>query len=446
MGIPETRYARTKDGVHIAYQVLGAGPVDLVYVNSSFTSDVELMWEWAPYAEWLRGLSAHGRLIVFDRRGTGLSDGVTADALPSLDARMDDIRAVMDAAGSERAVLFVIEDGAAPGFLFAATYPERVLGLMTWSSQAKGTRAPDYPFGWTDAEWDVHLAKIEAGFGTPDWTQQWVDWLLPGMAGDAELVRQFGRLIRHSLSPAAALAVERMVRELDVRHLLPAIQCPTWVLQPATGPLASSDEGRYLADHIAGARLIEVSGSDELSLVPLGHLRDLLASVRDEQLVFDRVLATVLFTDIVGSTEIASRLGDHKWRELVLEHNAKCRALIGRFRGREVDNAGDGFFATFDGPARAVRCAQAIGEAVEPLGLQIRAGLHTGEVETIGDKAGGIAVVIGARVASHAGAGEVLVSSTVKELVAGSGLTFFDLGEHTLKGVSDPVRIYRVAT
>ena len=446
MDVPETRYARTKDGVHIAYQVLGAGPVDIVYVNSSFCSDVELMWEWSPYAEWLRGVSAHGRLIVFDRRGTGLSDGVTGDALPSLDSRMDDIRAVMDAAGSERAVLFVIEDGAAPGFLFAATYPERVLALMTWSSQAKGTRTADYPFGWTDTEWDEHLASIEAGFGTHEWVQQWVGWLLPSMAGDTELVRQFGRLIRHSLSPAAALAVERMARDLDVRHLLPAIQCPTWVMQPDAGPLASGDEGRYLAHHIAGARLIEVPGSDELLLGVLIHLGDLLASVRDEQAEFDRVLATVLFTDIVGSTEIAFELGDRKWRELVSDHNAKCRALIRRFHGREVDNAGDGFFATFDGPARAVRCALAISEAVKPLGLQIRAGLHTGEVETIGDKIGGIAVHIGARIGARAGADEVLVSSTVKELVAGSGLTFHDLGEHHLKGVSDPVRIYRVDT
>jgi class 3 adenylate cyclase len=404
------------------------------------------MWEWTPYAEWLRGISARGRLIVFDRRGTGISDGVTADALPSLDARMDDIRAVMDAAGSERAVLFVIEDGAAPGFLFAATYPDRVLALMTWSSQAKGTRTLDYPFGWTETEWDVYLASIEADFGTPDWVQNWVDWLLPELAGDAELVRQFGRLVRHSLSPAAALAVERMARDLDVRQLLPAIQCPTWVLQPVSAPLTSADEGRYLADHIAGARLIEVPGADHLLLGALVHLSALIASVRDEQAEFDRVLATVLFTDIVGSTEIAAELGDRKWRELVSEHNAKCRALIRRYRGREVDNAGDGFFATFDGPARAVRCAQAISEAVKPLGLQIRAGLHTGEVETIGEKVGGIAVHIGARVGARAGADEVLVSSTVKELVAGSGLIFHDLGEHNLKGVSDPVRIYRVDT
>jgi class 3 adenylate cyclase len=248
------------------------------------------------------------------------------------------------------------------------------------------------------------------------------------------------------LSPAAALAVERMARDLDVRDLLPAIQCPTVVLYPAGDSLVSTEEARYLADCIAGARLVEVPGADNLNVEVLPHLRELLASVRDEQAEFDRVLATVLFTDIVGSTELATRLGDRKWRELVSEHNSKCRALIGRFRGREVDNAGDGFFATFDGPARAVRCAQAIGAAVHPLGLQIRAGLHTGEVEAMGDKVGGIAVHIGARIASRAAADEVLVSSTVKELVAGSGITFYDLGEHDLKGVSDPVRIYRVTT
>ena len=359
---------------------------------------------------------------------------------------MDDIRAVMDAAGSTRAVLIVHEDAAAPGLLFAATYPERVAALLTWSAVVRGSWAPDYPHAWRETEWDAWLGKIEAGFGTPAFVQELVEWIIPSHADDAAWVRGYGRLMRNSMSPAAALAVERMGRDLDVRHLLPAIQCPTLVVHPGLGEMGNPGEDRYLADHIAGARFVEAVAADNDPVGLLLYLDELLMLVRDEEAAFERVLATVLFTDIVRSTELAAELGDRRWRELVSAHNARCRALIGRYRGREVDNAGDGFFATFDGPARAVRCAQSIGQAVQPLGLSIRAGLHTGEVETIGEKVGGIAVHIGARVAARAGADEVLVSSTVKELVAGSGLAFEDLGEHDLKGVTDPVRIYRVVS
>jgi class 3 adenylate cyclase len=442
--VPQTRYAETVDGVHVAYQVVGDGPVDFVAIFSSFVSNVELAWEWPSSARLLRGLSARGRLLLFDRRGTGLSDRVNADAVPSLDARMDDIRAVMDAAGSKRAVLYVQEDSVAQALLFAATYPERVSALVTWSAQVRGKWAPDYPYGWRDTEWDEWLGTIEWDWGTPEFVQRVCEWLFPSSADDPEFVRGYGRLTRHSLSPGAALTVELMGRDLDVRHLLPAIQCPTLVVQPGLSQMVSTAEGRYLADSIAGARYAETSRADHEAADVLPFLDDFLGSVQDEEAVFERVLATVLFTDIVGSTGLASEMGDRQWRRLVNQHDEKIRALLGRFRGREIDTAGDGFFATFDGPARAVRCAQAIGEALRPLGLRIRAGLHTGEIETTGDQTGGIAVHIGARVAARAGADEVVVSSTVRELVTGSGLVFEDLGEQELKGVANPWRLYRV--
>ncbi|MFI5101473.1 MAG: adenylate/guanylate cyclase domain-containing protein [Actinomycetes bacterium] len=442
--IPRTRYAETADGVHVAYQVVGDGPVDVVAILSSFMSNVELVWEWPPAARLLRGLGTRARLLLFDRRGTGLSDGVNADAVPSLDARMDDIRAVMDAAGSERAVLYVQEDSVAQALLFAATYPERVSALVTWSAQVRGRWAPDYPFGWGDSEWDQWLSTIEAQWGTPDFVQRVADWLFPSKSRDREFVRGYGRLTRHSLSPGAALTVELMGRDLDVRHLLPAIQCPTLVVQPGLSRMVSAAEGQHLADSIAGARFAQTPRADHDPADVLPFLDEFLDSVQDEEAVFDRVLSTVLFTDIVDSTQRASELGDRQWRQLLAQHDEKVRALIARFRGRVVDTAGDGFFATFDGPARAVRCAQAIGEALQPLGLQVRAGLHTGEIETRGGQTGGIAVHIGARVAACAGADEVVVSSTVKELVTGSGVVFEDLGEHELKGVPSRLRLYRV--
>ncbi len=442
--IPETRYAETVDGVHVAYQVVGDGPVDFVAILSSFQSNVELAWEWPSTARLLRGLSARGRLLLFDRRGTGLSDRVNSDVLPSLDARMDDIKTVMDAAGFSKAVLFVQEDSVAQGLLFAATYPERVSALVTWSAQVRGKWAPDYPYGWRDAEWDLWLSNIESGWGTPEFIQRVAEWLFPANAGDPDFVRGYGRLTRHSLSPAAALTVELIGRDLDVRHLLPAIQCPTLVVQPGRSQMVSTAEGRYLADSIAGARFAETPRADHEPADVLPFLDEFLDSVQDEEAVFDRVLATMLFTDIVGSTQLASEVGDRAWRQLVAQHDEKIRALLGRFRGREIDTSGDGFFATFDGPARAVRCAQAIAEALKPLGLHIRAGLHTGEIETTGDRMGGIAVHIAARAASCARADEIVVSSTVRELVTGSSLVFEDLGERELKGVPRRWRLYRV--
>ena len=447
MDIPETRYAKTVDGVHIAYEMLGEGPTDIVFVPSCYASNVEIAWEWSHLASQLRGLAAHGRLLVFDRRGTGLSDGITADVLPTLDARMDDIRAVMDAAGSERAVLFGFEDGAALCFLFAATYPERTTAVITVGAASRGKWAPDAPWIWTEDEWETWLSRIESGWGTPEFVQELMSWIFPSHVGDAEFVRAYGRVVRHALSPGDAVAVERMYMETDVRHVLPSIQAPALIFHFAEDPVESVQEGHYIAEHIPGAVFVELPGADHGSWMDHGtfpHVDRFLTSIRTQQEEFDRVLATVMFTDIVGSTEKAASMGDGAWRVLLGRQRETVRALIGRYRGHEVDTAGDGLLATFDGPARGVRCAQAIAEAMQPLGLEIRAGLHTGEVETIEGKVGGIAVHIGARVGALATPSEVLVSQTVKDLVAGSGLTFEDAGEHELKGVPDRWRLYRV--
>ena len=448
MELPETGYAKTVDGVHIAYQILGDGSPDIVFVSSAFASNVEIAWE-LELASHLRGLAARGRLLLFDRRGTGLSDGVSGDTLPTLDARMDDIRAVMDAAGSERAVLYGLEDGAALCFLFAATYPERTAALVTYSASARGSWAPDYPWGWNDTEWADRLSTIEAAWGTAPFVRQLAAWVFPSRADDSDFLRSYGRLVRHSLSPGDAVTAERLWKETDVRHVLGSIQAPTLVLHMVEDPVVSVEEGRYIAEHIPGAVLVELPGTDHFAraeVVVADDIDRLLASLRREQEDFDRVLATVMFTDVVGSTERAAGLGDRGWRDLVERHHSTVRALLGRYRGTEVDTAGDGFFVTFDGPARAIRCTQAIREAVRPLNLEIRSGLHTGEVETINGKVGGIAVAIGARVASIAAPSEVLVSQTVKDLVAGSGLSFEDRGEHELKGVPDRWRLYAVAS
>jgi class 3 adenylate cyclase/pimeloyl-ACP methyl ester carboxylesterase len=444
--IPETRYATTTDGVSIAYQVTGSGPPDFVVVNASYISNVELIWEWSVMASLLRGLEARGRLMLFDRRGTGLSDSVSGEHLPTLETRMDDIRAVMDAADSERAILCGMEDGAALCFLFAATYPDRAEGLIALQAVSRGSWAPDAPWLDTDEVWAVWLDKLESGWGTPEFVNEFAHTIFPMQADDPEFVRDYWRIIRHSISKADALATDRMWKDTDVRHVLPMIQAPTIVLfNPVTentGGLA--EESDYIASHIPGAILAEHEGGSAEAAWVLPDIDRFVASLRDEAADLDRVLATVLFTDIVGSTETAADLGDRAWRDLLERHHATVRAMLGRYRGNEIATAGDGFFATFDGPARGVRCAKAVIEAVRPLGLEVRAGLHTGEVETMGDNVGGITVHIGARVGALAEASEILVSQTVKDLVAGSGLAFQDAGEHDLKGVPDRWRLYRV--
>jgi len=442
--LPETRYARTSDGVSIAYQVVSEGPIDIVSIPSAFVSNMEIAWEWPYLREFINGLAARGRLLLFDRRGAGLSDGVSGERLPTLEARMEDLRAVMDAGGSERAVLFGMEDAAAQIFLFAATYPERTQAIVTLEASSRGSWAPDAPWQWTEEQWAEDLAQIESGWGTPEYEQELARQVFPSRADDPEFVRAYGRLMRHSLRKADAIAAERMYKDTDVRHVLPAIQAPTLVMHYAEDRVEPVEEARYIAQHIPGAILQELPGVFEGPSPSLPRIDRFLAALQAEEAQFDRVLATILFSDIVGSTEKAAEMGDKAWKELVERHHSTIRALLGRYRGKEIDTAGDSFFATFDGPARAIRCAGAISEAVQRFGLEVRSGLHTGEVETINDKVGGIAVAIGARVAAKAGPSEVLVSQTVKDLVAGSGLVFEDRGEHELKGVPDSWRLYRV--
>jgi len=440
---PETRYARSGD-VNIAYQVVGDGPLDLVYVPG-WVSNIEMMWEQAPMARFLERLASFSRLILFDKRGTGLSDRVSNDKLPTLEQRMDDVRAVLEAVGSRRAALFGHSEGATLCMLFAATYPERTAALVTLGSFAK-RRDPDddYPWAPTDESRAETVADVEANWG--HLRPEDVEYYAPSKVGDEEFIRSFEQYFRRAASPGAAAALLRMNSYIDVRDVLPAIRVPTLVLHRTGDRDVKLAEGRYLASRIPGARFVELPGDDHA--IAAGDI-DALADEIEEFLTgtrpvpeLDRVLATVLFTDIVGSTERAVELGDRRWRDLLGAHDAAVRRELDRFRGREVDTAGDGFLATFDGPARAVRCAMSAGETIRELGVEIRAGIHTGECELDGPKVRGIAVHTGARIASLAGAGEVLVSQTVKDLVSGSGLAFEDRGLHELKGVPGEWRVY----
>lgn len=437
---PKTQYAKSGD-LHIAYQVTGSGPLDLVFVPG-FVSHLECQWEHPWSAHFFERLGSFSRLIRFDKRGTGLSDRV--GGIPTLEQRMDDVRAVMDAVGVERAALFGVSEGGPMSLLFAATYPERTSALVLYGSYARRSWAPDHPSGHTEEEWRTIIAAIENGWGEA------ADMNLrsPGAAGDEGYGRWAATYQRLAASPGAAIAVMEMNKEIDVRPILSAVRVPTLVLHRTGDRTIRTEQARYLAEHVPGARLVEFPGDDHTPWV--GDLDAILDEVEEfltgerHAIESDRVLATVLFTDIVDSTERAAALGDKRWHELLDNYYSLARRELTRFRGREVDTAGDGFFAAFDGPARAIRCAEAISKGVRPLGIEVRAGLHTGECEVIGDKVGGIAVHIGARVASLAQAGEVLVSSTVKDLVAGSGLGFEERGAHTLKGVPGEWRLYAV--
>lgn len=448
MSAPETRYAKTADGVHIAYQVVGDGPVDMVFVMG-WTSHIELMWAEPSLARFLSRLASFSRLILFDKRGMGLSDRVSPEHLPSLEVRMDDARAVMDAIGSDRAVVCGVSEGGPMAMLFAATYPERTIALVLFGTGACWKPATDYPWpASSDERFEAMLAEDERMWGTKEHAaQETRDWGAPTLVNDERAIAWLADYLRNAASPGAAVALERMNRGIDVRPALQAIHVPTLVLA-RDGDLAFPvEETKWVADQIRGARFVSFPGADHFFWVGdqdqlLDEIERFVGSVRDEEADLDRVLATVMFTDIVGSTARAAELGDKGWREIVERHHGVVRALLGRFRGTEVDTAGDGFFATFDGPARGVRCAQAIAGAVRDLDLEVRAGVHTGEVETIAGKVGGIAVNVGARVAALAGPSQVLVSSTVRDLVSGSGLVFADAGEHELKGVPGIWHLY----
>jgi pimeloyl-ACP methyl ester carboxylesterase len=431
---PETRYAKTVDGVHIAYQVVGNGPVDFVYVGP-WVNHLEYRWELPQYSSYLRRIASFSRLILFDRRGMGLSDPVPADRLPNLETRMDDLRAVMDKVASERAVIYGASESGALALLFAATYPERTIALVIHGS---------YPSSrWeTPEEYFAEIEAIDQSWGT----EGYIRGVWPSIAEDEPLVRWWVAYTRLAASPGAAVAATQMEYETDVRHILPAIHVPTLILHREED---APEPNRYMAEHIAGSEYVALPGQEHVPYLGdqdsvLNEIERFVRGVRADEASLDRVLATVLFTDIANSAQNAAELGDGGWRTLIEAHHATVRHLLARHRGVEVDTAGDGFFATFDGPARAIRCATEIRNSVARLGLEVRAGLHTGECETIDGKVGGIAVVIGARVGAKAGSSEVLVSQTVKDLVAGSGLVFEDAGEHELKGVPDRWHLYRV--
>ncbi len=443
--LAETRYAKSGD-VSVAYQVVGDGPFDVILVPG-FVSHVELVWSVEARASMLRQLSSFSRLILFDKRGTGMSDRVAG--APTLETRMDDVRAVMDAAGSERAALIGFSEGAPMSVLFAATYPERTAALVLWGAFARILWAHDYPIGSSAEEYRHELESDLRLFGTKEEAEAVIRTM---GTDDPEAARQLAEYFRRSASPGAIESLNRMNGEIDVRQVLPAIRVPTLVVHGADDRQVPFARGRYLADRIPGAQLVSFAGGH----VPEGQVSlDLVAEIERflteawkagdwDEVVPERVLSTVLFTDIVGSSDRVVELGDRRWRDLLERHHEIVRRQLLRFRGIEVDTAGDGFFASFDGPARAIMCACSIIDAVREIGLEVRAGLHTGECELIDGKAAGIAVHTGARVASNAAPGEVLVSSTVKDLVAGSGIQFVARGTHELKGIPGEWQLYAV--
>jgi pimeloyl-ACP methyl ester carboxylesterase/class 3 adenylate cyclase len=431
IGPGETRYAKSGD-LSIAYQVTGEGP-DLVCVAGSL-SHVELGWEMPPTAPIYRRLARFARLITFDKRGMGLSD--RSAALPTLEERMDDVRAVMDAAGSGSAVLVGMSEGGPMSLLFAATYPERVNMLVLWSTFARLSQAPDYPFGLERKLGDSLCDQIETAWGTGG---VWPMISTNDSPDDEATRRRYARLERYSATPAMASAASRFALRVDAREVLGTISAPTLVVHRSDDPVTPLEHGRYLAEHIRGARLAVFPGAFHFSGIgkdedALDEIEQFLTGTRAAHEI-DRVLKTVLFTDIAGSTERAVQLGDRRWQELLEAHDSTVRRELVRFRGQEVKSTGDGFLACFDGPARAIRCARSIREEVTAIGLEVRAGLHTGECIERGEDLAGVAVHIGARVASLAGPGEVLVTSTVRDLVAGSDIEFADRGPHALKGV-----------
>jgi len=446
--VPQTRWAETIDGLDIAYQAFGDGPVTIVLIMSWITH-LEVDWEFPHYAAFLRRLASFARVILFDKRGTGMSDRFARP--PDLEARMDDVRAVMDATGTERAALLGLSDGAALAALFAATYPDRTLAVI-FDGQAKTAWAPDYPWGepddaqeirrmreiWGDEEHAAEFGRLVYGADLPE-------------LKDPEFCRSWAREARYAATPRSMAAFNDVYRQTDVRDILPLVQAPTLVPTPSEGDEDTRASDAYVAERIAGAKTAVYRGRPGAPY--LGGCEDyvrliqrFLESVTAEEAELDRMLATVLFTDVVGSTQKAADLGDARWKELLGRHDAASRAMIARYRGNTVKATGDGFLATFDGPARAVRCAQGICTAVKPLGIEVRAGCHTGEIELMGADVGGIAVHIGARVGALAGPSEVLVSSTVKDLVAGSGLVFEDRGAHKLKGVPGEWHLHALAT
>ncbi len=428
-------------GVSIAYQVHGEGPLDVVFVPG-FVSHVELLWDSPLSARFLRRLASFSRLIVFDKRGQGLSDRPAHP--PTLEESMDDLRAVLEATNCEQPAVFGISEGGPMSMLFAATNPERVASLVLYGTFPRMVRSDDYPFGIPDDALDRWSQMVRREWGGPVGMRHWA----PSEVGDPEFERWWAQVLRQGTSPAGAIALIDLYREIDVRAILPSIDVPTLILHRKEDRVSPLRHGRFLAERIDGARLVELEGGDHLAWTEdqdtlLDEVEEFLTGSRRAREP-ERALATVLFTDIVASTETAARLGDRAWRDLLERHNAIVRRQLAIHRGREVKTMGDGFLATFDGPARAIRCAAAISDAVAALGIEVRAGVHSGEVELIDADVGGMAVNIGARIGALAGPREVLVSSTVRELVVGSGLEFAERGTHTLKGAPGEWRLFAV--
>ena len=437
---PKTRYAKSGD-VHIAYQVVGDGRLDLVYAPA-WIGNMELFWEEPSCARFLKRLASFSRLILFDKRGTGSSD--RSVEIPIIEQQIDDLTSVMDSVGSERAALLGASEGGSLCTLFAATHPERTSALILCGAVATTRWSPETPWALTRETFETWIQTVAREWGGP----LAIELFAPSVAHDQRFRDWWARLLRLAASPATAIALLRMLDDIDVRPVLPTIRVPTLVLQCTGDRIVNVENGRYLGRHIPNAKYVELPGADHFPYVGdtdaiLAEIEEFLTGARHAPEA-DRVLATVLFTDIVGSTAHAAGMGDQRWRDLLGSYQALVRGELARSRGREVKTLGDGFLATFDGPARAIRCACAIRDSVRPLGIEIRAGLHTGECELMDDDVGGIAVHIGARVASSAAPSEVLVSSTVKDLVAGSGLRFADRGTHHLHGVPGEWRLFAV--
>jgi len=434
----DTHYARSGK-LHIAYQQYGSGNLDLVVIPG-WASHVEEMWNFPETADFLQRIARFARVLIIDRRGTGLSDSVTE--MPTLEERMDDVRAVMDHAGVESASIFGISEGGPMAMMFAASFPERTEKLVLFGTFARMVETEGYDVGIGDKEGRTFVKGIEKNWGNGNAAQIFA----PSRANDPAFVKMWGRFERHSMGPGSATKLLSLNFETDVRDVLTSVQAPTLVLHRTGDGAIPVQLGKYVSETIMGARFVELDGNDHF--FSIGDLEIFLSEVehfltgQSVESEADRVLATILFADIVDSTEKAAAMGDREWKHLLARYYEAADTALNRFRGRKLDTAGDGLFASFDGPARAVRCGMALHDAAASLGVQLRVGIHTGECEAIGEKLGGIAVHIGARIASHANPGEILVSSTVKALTVGSGLTYADKGIHKLKGIDDDWQLF----
>ena len=443
--VPEVKYARSGD-VHIAYQTIGTGVIDVVFAGPA-TSHLAVWWEWPPVADFFRELSTFCRLIMFDKRGVGMSD--RAVGIAPLGERTDDIRAVMDACESKSAVIFGVSESGPMAILFAATYPERTQGLVVFGAEACARKTPDFPWGSTDEEWEEYISREKREWGNPAFSRESAVSMAPGMKDDAEYIQWFHRLITFGASPASAVALSRMNKEIDVRPALPAVQAPCLVMAPARSE-AEVEMNRFISDHIPGSRFLPIPGASHMfpadpkaSAAVLEALRGFVDELPGTQET-NRTLTTVLFTDVVGSTKRASELGDRAWGQLLGRLYDLANVEVGRFRGKTIKTTGDGILATFDAPTRAIRCASAIRGQARNLGLELRAGLHTGECIFKSGDVQGMAIHIASRVGDEAGGGEILVSSTVRDLSIGSDIRFRDRGAHSFRGVEGEWRTYSV--